>query len=218
VSFLSQIRDFSRPHWMDIVFLLKRTQGMPVAELAREMEMSYMGVKQHCVEMERLGYLDTWRHPSKMGRPQKFYRLTDKAQGLFPDVGKELSLDLLELVGTTYGSTAPEKLLLGYFAKKKEGYAKRVRGETAAEKAASLAKLRSEEGYLSQCLYDSKGGLRIVEYHSPLRHLAEAYPGVYVMEVQMFGELIGDRVTRTVEEASGLHEYLFRVGTISSSS
>ena len=194
------------------MLLLKRSQGMPVAELAKAMNMSYMGVKQHCVQMEKLGYVDTWRHPSGAGRPLKLYRLTSKVMDLFPDIGRELSLDLLEMVGETYGSTAPEKLLLGFFSKKKEQYERRIRGESTGEKAAALAKIRFAEGYLSQCLYDPKEGLRIIEHHSLLQHLEESFPKVFHMEVQMFGELIGTRVTRTVSEASGLREYLFRVG------
>lgn len=192
--------------------MLKGSQGMPVALLAKATNMSYMGVKQHCVEMERLGYLDTWRHPGKMGRPRKYYRLTEKAKHLFPDVGRELSLELLESVKSHYGSNAPEKLLLHFFSKRKEAYAAKMRGESQEERAASLARMRFAEGYLSRCLNDAEEGLRIIEYHSLLHYLEESYPAVFVMEVRMFGELIGTRVTRTVSEASGLREYVFRVG------
>jgi predicted ArsR family transcriptional regulator len=212
VAFLNVLRDFARPHWLEIILLLKRSQGMPVASLAKATNMSYMGVKQHCVEMERLGYLDTWRHAGRMGRPRKYYRLTEKANELFPDMGGELSVELLDSVRSHYGSNAPEKLLLHFFAKQRDRYAVKIRGESFEERAASLARLRFAEGYISRCLNDEEQGLRIVEYHSLLHYLEGAYPAIAVMEVRMFGELIGTRVTRTVNEAAGLREYIFRLG------
>lgn len=212
MAFLSILRDFSRPHWLRIVVLLKRSQGMPVAALAKATRMSYMGVKQHCVEMERLGYLDTWRHPGKKGRPQKLYRLTEKGEALFPDAGRELSFSLLDSVKQIYGSNAPEKMLLHFFSKQKEAYAVKLEGDSPAARAAALAKVRFAEGYLSRCLNDEQNGLRIIEYHSLLYYLEESYPAVFVMEVQMFAELIGAKVKRTVSEAGDLREYSFRVG------
>jgi len=45
--------------------------------------MSYMGVKQHCVELEEEGYLDTWRRSKGIGRPEMIYRLTARSHELF---------------------------------------------------------------------------------------------------------------------------------------
>jgi len=209
--FIKVLRDFARPHWLEIILLLKRSQGLPVAELAKEMHMSYMGVKQHCVEMERLGYLDTWRQPSKMGRPQKLYRLTDKVMTLFPDAGTELSLDLLDAVQETYGRNAPDKLLVRYFTRKTEGYGKRLKGTTLAEKAASLAKMRFTEGYLSHCFYDDERGLEIIEHHSLTAEIEEKHPTLARIEESMFDKLLTAEVEREVVEASGLKEYRFKL-------
>ena len=68
--FLKVMRDFSRPHWVDIVQAIKGSAGLSVAELSKILKMSYMGVKQHCVDLEKKGYLTTWRRPKKMGRPK----------------------------------------------------------------------------------------------------------------------------------------------------
>ena len=61
VTFFKFLRDIARPQWLDIMKHLKQSSGLSVNELASKLEMSYMGVKQHCVELEKRGYLDTWR-------------------------------------------------------------------------------------------------------------------------------------------------------------
>ena len=94
--FLKTVRDIAKPQQFAIIELLKRSTGMTVAELGRLIQMSYMGVKQHCLDLEEKGWLDTWRRPLPNGRPEKLYRLTAKAADLYPDAGNELTLDLLQ--------------------------------------------------------------------------------------------------------------------------
>ena len=59
--FLYGFRELVRPQWVSIVEELKIHGGMPIPELARVMEMSYMGVKQHCEALLELGYLERSR-------------------------------------------------------------------------------------------------------------------------------------------------------------
>jgi predicted ArsR family transcriptional regulator len=69
------LAEIGRTQRLEIVNSLKRTKGMSVNELVEKMGMSYMGIKQHCLTLQRDGYLDTWRRPQKMGRPEMVYRL-----------------------------------------------------------------------------------------------------------------------------------------------
>ncbi len=212
--FLKVFRDFSKPQWFQILNLLKRSTGMSVHELSKAMKMSYMGVKQHCVEMEKKGYLDTWRRPKDVGRPEKAYRLTEKSAPLFPQVGNDLILKVLESTQALFGPNVPEKLLYSYFQEQTESYLKKLRGKSVVEKASSLAKMRDQSGYMSECLYDNQAGLRIVEYHNPLRVLAERYRTVERMEETMFERVLGTKVKRSEEKASGLRRYVFEIETL----
>jgi len=209
VTFLKLLRDIARPQWLEIMRHLKRSTGLSVNELAAKLNMSYMGVKQHCVELEKKGYVDTWRRPKQIGRPEKVYRLTEKADPLFPHLDNELNMDILEATNQIYGPNAAEKLLFSYFQKKARRYGEQVKGRTVAEKAEVLAELRNQEGYLSECESDKNGGVRLVEYHSPLAHLAKAYPTIFRMEQQMIERLLGTKVVRSEEAASGLVKFIF---------
>lgn len=76
---LNLLREMLNSPALEVIQRLKYSTGMPVRALSTAMQMSYMGVKQHCVELEKAGFLDTWRKAKGAGRPEKWYRLTPKA-------------------------------------------------------------------------------------------------------------------------------------------
>jgi predicted ArsR family transcriptional regulator len=191
---------------------LKRSQGLPVGELADRLKMSYMGVKEQCEHLEKAGLLDTWRQPQSRGRPFKLYRLTQRAHDLFPTASNSVTLDLLEASLKLYGPTAPEKLLLLLFQKMTAGYEVRLRGDTLAERIKWLARLRDHDGYMSECEPADDGRLRIVEHHSPILDVMRAYPITAKLETEMFQRLLGTSVRREEANSSGLFWVSFLVG------
>src|SRR5580765_7517631 len=122
------ISEIGRTQRLEIINSLKRTRGMSVNELVDKMKMSYMGIKQHCLTLQRDGYLDTWRRPQKMGRPEMVYRLTRRSHDLFPSDSNAFTLELLESVQQIYGPNAPEKLLYSIFKKKSAALKAKAKG------------------------------------------------------------------------------------------
>ena len=51
------LAEIGRTQRLEILNTLKRTKGLSVNELVARMKMSYMGIKQHCLTLERDGYL-----------------------------------------------------------------------------------------------------------------------------------------------------------------
>lgn len=200
------LKDICRPHVIDIIMLLKRGCGMSVNELSAALCMSYMGVKQHCIYLDKKGYLDTWRRPKPAGgRPEKMYRLTEKMDSLFPKAAGELAIDALEAARIAFGDEAPERLLLGYFQQKSGRYDEVIKGRSLLERAQSMAKHRMLEGAISFCEFDAHLGLRIIEYHTPIINLIGKYPSAMDMEAQMFGRVlhcIVDRVDMSFEQVT----------------
>ena len=197
---------------MKILNELKRSQGLPVGDLADRLKMSYMGIKEQCEHLEKAGLLDTWRQPQTRGRPFKLYRLTQRAHDLFPTTSNAVTLDLLEASQKLYGPTSSEKLLLLVFQKMTAGYESRLRGDTLPERIKCLARLRDHDGYMSESEPGDDGTLKIVEYHSPILDVMRAYPITVKMETDMFQRLLGAPVRREESTASGLFSASFFVG------
>jgi predicted ArsR family transcriptional regulator len=203
------ISEIGRTQRLQIINSLKRTRGMSVNELVGRMNMSYMGIKQHCITLHRDGYLDTWRRPQKMGRPEMVYRLTRRSHDLFQADSHQFTLDLLKAAQEIYGPNAPEKLLYSIFKKKAASLKAKVKGDTVADRAKWLAHIRDGEGYMAQFVNNKDGSSRIFEVHSPILNLLERYPIIGRFEQDLFEAVLGTRVRREVIRNSGLYECAF---------
>jgi predicted ArsR family transcriptional regulator len=206
------IQSVARSARLKVLNELKRTQGLAVADLATRLGMSYMGVKDLCVEMEKRGLLDTWRQPAPRGRPTMLYRLTQRAHDLFPTTSNTVTLDVLEAAQKLFGPSAPEKLLLIVFQKMTAHYEERLRAGDVAERVKWLARLRDHDGYMSDSAPAAEDGWCIVEHHSPILDLHRAYPIVAKLETEMFQRLLRVPVRREEASASGLFRATFVVG------
>src|SRR5437016_2213602 len=101
------IAEIGRTQRLEIINSLKRSRGMSVNELVEKMKMSYMGIKQHCLTLERDGYLDTWRRPQTMGRPEMDYLLTRRSHDLFQAHNNQFTMELLKSAQDLYGQNVP---------------------------------------------------------------------------------------------------------------
>ena len=204
------LAEIGRTQRLEILNSLKRSKGLSVNELVRKMKMSYMGIKQHCLTLQRDGYLDTWRRPQKMGRPEMVYRLTRRTHDLFQTDSNEFTLELLKATQETYGPNAAEKLLYNVFERKTADLKSKMKGETVSDRAKWLARMRDADGYMSQFVIDEKeGGSQILECHSPIVNLIDRYPIVGRLEQDMFEAVLGTSVRREESRNSGLYECAF---------
>jgi predicted ArsR family transcriptional regulator len=203
------ISEIGRTQRLEILNSLKRTRGMSVNELVGKMKMSYMGIKQHCLTLHRDGYLDTWRRPQRMGRPEMVYRLTRRSHDLFQADSNQFTFDLLKSAQEIYGTNAPEKLLYNIFEKKTAALKTKAKGNTVAERAKWLARFRDGEGYMTQLITGDDGGPKILECHSPIMNLLERYPIIARLEQDMFEAVLGTPVRREMIRNSGLYECAF---------
>jgi predicted ArsR family transcriptional regulator len=203
------IAEIGRTQRLAIINSLKRTKGMSVNELVDKMKMSYMGIKQHCLTLQRDGYLDTWRRPQKMGRPEMVYRLTRRSHDLFQSDSNQLTLELLKSAREIYGANAPEKLLYNVFEKKTAALKAKANGNTVAERAKWLARIRDGEGYMAQFKNGGEGGPHILECHSPILNMLERYAIIARLEQDMFEKILRTPVRRQMIRNSGLYECAF---------
>ena len=202
---LPVFQDLIKPQWRKVLEELKLSGGLPVSELARKVDASYMAVKQQCEELKKIGYVSRTRVPrTAVGRPEIFYRLAAKADALFPQAGVNFTLELMEELKSLYGDSLPDKLLFQYFEKQLTVWRKRLeKSQSLVEKATKLAALRVKEGCFGQCKYDPEAGFRMEEYHNPLQRIFELYPRAIAMEHRMLEQLLGTRVVRRELPGSG---------------
>lgn len=171
------IREIGRSQRLEILTALKRHGGMSVKELAAHFQMSYMGIKQHCLDLEAEGYLETSRRPKPVGRPEIVYRLTPRAYELFPGGSNEWTMAVLDSVQQSYGPAAPAKLLFTIFGQRADKYrASLDAGLPLPERAAQFAQLRNAEGYMAE--FENDDAPPATHFASTAASLAEEQPAL----------------------------------------
>ncbi len=184
---------------------LKQSNGLTVGEIAERLDMSYMGVKAQCLALEKIGFITSRNHHRGKGRPQLVYRLTAKGQELFRNDDTRLAVALLHEARTLFGPAAAEKLLFLYFQKQTAGYLEKLSVHPPGEsRLPALADLRNEDGHMARvenhCL---------VESHTPLAGLFEAFPAAVGMEESMISKALGVPVTRRLERTGDHYQIRF---------
>ena len=206
------IREIGRSQRLEILTALRRRGGMTVKEMAAHFGMSYMGIKQHCLDLEKEGYLNTWRRPpTKTGRPEMLYRLTPRALNLLPGAILPLTLEVLEAVEKNYGPAAPTKILFSIFAQRTESYRSQLQLPSLEERARTLARLRDAEGYMAE-FGGGEGQAHIVEYHSPIEALLRRWPILARLEKEMFERVLGCPVRREEQCEPDVYRCTFYLG------
>lgn len=181
---------------------------MAIRDLARSLDMSYMGVKKPCLDLTREGYLKAMRKPGTVGRPELVYRLTEKGHDVFPAQSNELALGVLAAARELYGPAAAGKLLFLYFREKEKHYAARIRGENSRQRVLWFARERDKEGYLCHVEnIETLSAIRLSEKHSPIADVMAVYPEGLRMEADMIERLVCAR-TRPESAAQGVSRYM----------
>ena len=185
---------------------LKRSSGLNVKELAARLDMSYMGVKQHCLNLEKLGCLASRNHHCGSVRPHLVYRLSRRGQQLFIRQDNGLLISVLKQAGILFGANAAAKLLYLSFQEKAARYSANIPATgTLARRMERLASLRDAEG----CMATTGGENCIVEYHCPWQDLYEAFPEAPAMEEALFSKVLGEPVVRRVVDSGDHYEIRF---------
>lgn len=178
--------------------LKRHPQGLSVTDLSRELGMSYMGIKAHCVALEKSGHLETHRGISCKGRPRLLHRLTEAGEDLFRESGGDLALDLLREASGLFGQNAPQKLLAMYFRSLATSYRAKIGVGDLMRRVEVFVRIRDAEGRIASL--DCLRGIVICECHDPLAVLRRSYPGIDSMEEAMIAEVLEAEVIRSQEE------------------
>lgn len=198
--------DLLKPQWLTTLAELKVSGGMAVSELSRRLDSSYMTVKQYCEDLTKLGYLQRSRVPrTEIGRPEIFYRLSEKAEGMFPGIPENFTLAVLDQIQRSFGETAPDRLLFQYFQEREEEWKEKLsKGTTLLYKAQLFVKIRSQERLFLRCLHDDASGvITLREFHHPLARVFAKHPRAIEMERRAVEGALGVKVSRAPGEGVG---------------
>ncbi len=183
-----------------IIQLLK-TQGPLTAKiLASELGLTTMGIRQHVQGLEDSGDVVFKDEKAARGRPTRYWSLTDKGNSRFADRHDELTVQLLDSVITLFGDDGMEKLISHREETVMTNYTLALADRFGVEeKLQTLAKLRSDEGYMAS-VEEHDGIYWLMENHCPICAAASKCLSFCRSELQMFQTLMKDIAVVSREE------------------
>jgi predicted ArsR family transcriptional regulator len=196
-----------------IVKLLKTEGAMDSASLAGRLHVTAMAVRQHlyALQQEKLVTAEERRVP--VGRPAKFWRLTQDADRLFPEAYAELNAALITSVQDAFGPDGMARLLDARVARQRADYRSRIDASAPlAKRVQQLARIRADEGYMAEVKRDGPGFL-FIENHCPICAAATACQGFCASELDLFRSALGPGVSveRAEHILSGDRRCVYRI-------
>jgi len=179
-----------------IVKILKMQGPLDSAQLADQLELTAMAVRQHLYALQNEGHVEAEERPVPIGRPAKHWRLTREADQLFPEAYAELNVSLIQALRDTFGEEGLDQVLVSRCARQRQDYAKRIRASAPLDKKLKeLARVRTEEGYMAEVRREKDGSYLLLENHCPICAAANACQGFCSTELDLFRSILGRGVS-----------------------
>lgn len=197
----------------DILVALKRQGPSTSAELASQLGVTNEAVRQHLKRLESDGIVALCRREQVGeggGRPAHRFRLTTAGEHLFPKHYDDLTVVLLDTVGTQLGPEAVHTVLEGVVEAKVAAWTPRLEGLATEQKLQALKALYADEDPWVE-LVEEPDGWTLIERNCPFLRVAQERPALCTVTVQTLTRLLGRRVTRVKSFQAGDGLCAFRI-------
>jgi predicted ArsR family transcriptional regulator len=179
-----------------VLFYLKRRSEMTVADLCEELGITSMAIRRHLSNLQKDGLVEARLVRQTRGRPTYKYRLSPKAESLFPSAIHSFAFELLDAVYDAKGHTGVMEILQlrdEAILKKLLPYLQKL---PLPERIREVVKIFSESGYMTEVTRLEDGNYFIYQQHCAVHNLANQYRQICVLESQMLERLLGVKTAR----------------------
>ena len=185
---------------------LKMHGALSASAIGQVLGTTGEAARQQLARLAEDGLVAATSQPTGVGRPTQRWALTAAAQSRFPDTHAALTVQLLDIVRTTLGEGALDTIIATRETETRRAYETAMAGQSALrERVATLADLRSQEGYMAEWSEQADGTLVLLENHCPICAAATACQGFCRAELEVFRAVLGPEavVTRNEHIVSG---------------
>ncbi|OGW36883.1 MAG: hypothetical protein A2Y97_06370 [Nitrospirae bacterium RBG_13_39_12] len=186
-----------------ILMLLKTKGPLAIEELSKDLNITSMGIRQHLLSLEKRGLIDYVPKRQGIGRPAFLYKLTEKADDLFPkkyfnfihDIFKDIEKnDSREKIDDIF-KWRKNRLFKEY----KDALSEK---KTIQEKTREFKDVLESKGYLTSL--DEAGDHYILkQFNCPIYKVASEFSEACKYELQLYKDLLGKDVNRQQCMADG---------------
>jgi predicted ArsR family transcriptional regulator len=179
-----------------IMMLLKKMGLMPIDDLSKELNITPMGIRQHLLCLQRKGLIDYVTKRQGIGRPAFLYRLTEKANDLFPKAYDTLIANTFRYLEKNEGRNKIDDI----FKWRKNILLKDTREalsdkKSLQDKVHGFKDILESKGYVVD-LDETNSYYRLKKFNCPIYKVASEFKEACKYELQMYKDLLGKEVNR----------------------
>src|SRR5215813_7156072 len=202
-----------------LLYTLKSRGPLAASALARALGITVVGTRQHLAKLQADGLVAFDDQAGEIGRPKRLWRLTAKGHGRFPDTHGDLTVNLIAGIRLVFGEAGLDRLIEARQRAAVTAYRKAVQPCSALEdRVRTVARLRSEEGYMAEFEAEPDGSFLLIENHCPICAAAKTCQGFCRSELELFRAAFGagTSVTRQEHLLSDGRRCVYRVASLQS--
>src|SRR5256714_2836431 len=189
-----------------------RARGTSSADdLADALGVTKQCVRKHLEVLEREGYVEHAAARGDRGRPAHVFRLTPKAEELFPKRYDLFAKSVLRQVGEVWGERGLNAVFCGCASEMVAEFRPRLAGLGFDARVGRLTELLREAGYEAEAERLADGSYVLTEWNCPQAELAREYRQLCDQELIVYRELLETEVFRESRIAGGASRCAYRV-------
>ncbi len=190
---------------------LRARGGMRADELASVLGVSKQCVRKHLEVLERERYVEHAPERGERGRPLHIFRLTTKAEELFPKRYDVFAKAVLRQVGAVWGERGLNAVFCGCANETIQDLRPQLEGLAFDARVRRLTELLGEMGYEAEAEKLDDGSYLLTEWNCPQADVARDYRQLCDQELIVYRDLLGTEVFRESRIAGGATRCSYRV-------
>jgi len=199
-----------------LLYTLKSRGPLAASALARALGITAVGTRQHLAKLQAEGLVAFDDQPGEIGRPKRFWRLTAKGHSRFPDTHGDLTVTLIGGIRSVFGEAGLDRLIEERQQAAVTAYRGALEPSSGLEdRVRTVARLRSEEGYMAEFEAEPDGSFLLIENHCPICAAAKTCQGFCRSELELFRAAfgVGTSVTRQEHLLSDGRRCVYRIAS-----
>jgi predicted ArsR family transcriptional regulator len=175
-----------------LLYTLKSRGPLATSALARALGITEVGIRQHLAKLHAEGLVAFDDQAGEIGRPKRFWRLTAKGHGRFPDTHGDLTVNLIGGIRSVFGEAGLDRLIEARQESVVAAYRRALASCSSLEdRVHTVARLRTEEGYMAEFEAEPDGSFLLIENHCPICAAAKTCQGFCRSELELFRATFG---------------------------
>jgi len=170
-----------------LLYTLKSRGPLATSTLARVLGITVVGIRQHLAKLHAEGLVAFDDRTGAIGRPKRFWRLTANGHGRFPDTHADLTVNLIGGIRSVFGEAGLDRLIAARQRSTVATYRRALEPCAGLEdRVRTVARLRTEEGYMAEFEAAPDGSFLLIENHCPICAAAKTCQGFCRSQLELF--------------------------------